>query len=172
MLSSLVCPRSSCTARKLPVFRYTGARPGEISRLTWGEVSSDRLELADSKTGPKTILLSAQAKAILEGLVCGDDPTPVFDGRYGHRSIATFWTKFRRTAGLPDVRLHDLRHSYASIAIQNGINLEPIGRLLGHALTETTERYAHLTDNCIIDAAEIVGKSVFQLMGWSDAAAA
>lgn len=147
---------------------HTGARCGEISNLRWGEVSRERLELADSKTGPKSILLSRQAKAILDSLPCGGDDELVFSGRKGQpANLSAWWAIFRRTAGLPDVRLHDLRHSYASIAIQNGISLEPIGRLLGHALTETTERYAHLTDQCIIEAAEVVGASVFELMGWS-----
>ena len=148
---------------------HTGARCGEISNLRWGEVSRERLELADSKTGPKSILLSRQARAILDGLPRGGDDKLVFSGRKGQpANLSAWWAIFRRTAGLPDVRLHDLRHSYASIAIQNGISLEPIGRLLGHALTETTERYAHLTDQCIIEAAEVVGASVFQLMGWSN----
>ena len=150
---------------------HTGARSSEIARLKWGEVSAARLELADSKTGAKTILLSRQAAAVLEALPRGADDELVFKGTKGQpANLSYFWSGMRRTAGLPDVRLHDLRHSYASIAIQNGISLESIGRLLGHALPETTERYAHLTDQNIIEAAETVGGSIFQLMGWADAA--
>lgn len=150
---------------------HTGARSSEIARLKWGEVSVGRLELADSKTGPKSILLSRQAAAILDALPRGADNELVFKGTKGQpANLGYFWFEMRRVAGLPDVRLHDLRHSYASIAVQNGINLESIGRLLGHALSETTERYAHLTDHSIAEAAESVGGSIFQLMGWSNEA--
>ena len=150
---------------------HTGARSSEIARLKWGEVSVGRLELADSKTGAKTILLSRQAAAILEALPRGADDELVFKGTKGQpANLSYFWSGMRRNAGLPDVRLHDLRHSYASIAIQNGISLDAIGRLLGHALPETTERYAHLTDQNIVDAAESVGGSICTLMGWANAA--
>lgn len=102
----------------------------------------------------------------------GDDHAFVFsESGKKPANLSPFWTAFRRKAGLPDVRLHDLRHSYASIAIQNGINLAHIGRLLGHALPETTQRYAHITDQCVVDAAETVGASVCRLMGWTDVAA-
>jgi integrase len=150
---------------------HTGARSSEIARLKWGEVSVRRLELADSKTGAKTILLSRQAAAILEALPRGADDELVFKGTKGQpANLSYFWSGMRQSAGLPDVRLHDLRHSYASIAIQNGISLDAIGRLLGHALPETTERYAHLTDQNIVDAAESVGESICTLMGWANAA--
>lgn len=145
---------------------HTGARSSEVATLTWGEISDSRLELKDSKTGPKSILLSRQAKAILDGLLRGADDELVFTGTKGQTAnLSYFWSKFRNKAGLPDVRLHDLRHSYASIAIQNGISLDAIGRLLGHALTETTERYAHLSDDCIANAAEKLGGSIVKLMG-------
>lgn len=102
----------------------------------------------------------------------GNDHAYVFfENEYGYRFLSSFWTHFRHKAGLPDVRLHDLRHSYASIAVQNGINLAHVGRLLGHALPETTQRYAHLTDQCVLDAAETVGATVSRLMGWTDVAA-
>ena len=148
---------------------HTGARSSEVATLTWGEISDSRLELKDSKTGPKSILLSRQAKAILDGLPRGADDELVFTGTKGQTAnLSYFWSKFRNKAGLPDVRLHDLRHSYASIAIQNGISLDAIGRLLGHALTETTERYAHLSDDCISSAAEALGGSIVKLMGWQN----
>ena len=85
------------------------------------------------------------------------------DGEPPH--LSRFWFYFRRTAGLPDVRLHDLRHSYVSIAVQNGIDLEAVGRLAGHKLPDTTRRYAHLNDTCIAEAAEQVGASIATMMG-------
>ena len=66
------------------------------------------------------------------------------------------WDRIRREAGLFDVRLHDLRHSWASVAAINGVDLATIAKLLGHALVETTERYAHLSDRSVADAADRV----------------
>ena len=165
------CP-DTLKAKAIRLLMHTGARPGEITNLRWGYVSNDRLDLPDSKTGPKSILLSRQASQVLRSMERGDDNAFVFS-ETGKKALClnNFWTAFRRKAGLPDVRLHDLRHSYASIAIQHGINLAHIGRLLGHALPETTQRYAHLSDQCVVDAAETVGASVCQLMGWGDVAA-
>jgi integrase len=71
----------------------------------------------------------------------------------------------RKQAALPDVRLHDLRHSFASIAIADGISLMQIGRLLGHALPETTARYAHLADDTVAAAAERVSGSIARCLG-------
>jgi integrase len=147
---------------------HTGARRGEIINLTWGEVSRGRFELKDSKTGPKSILLSRQAETVLASLPRGADDAPVFPRFHGRGEIFAYeWSKLRRIAGLPDVRLHDLRHSYASIAIQNGIQLEAIGRLLGHTSAETTARYAHLSDGVITQAAEAVSADILRLMRFS-----
>ncbi|MDC7684370.1 site-specific integrase [Asticcacaulis sp. BYS171W] len=128
-------------ANSIRLLLHTGARHMEIGGLRWGHVSSGRLEIPDSKTGPKTILLSRQAQGILASLPRGDDHDLVFspNGRTP-AYLGKFWMNFRSRAGLPDVRLHDLRHSYASIAVQNGINLAHVGRLLGHALPETMNR--------------------------------
>jgi integrase len=71
-------------------------------------------------------------------------------------SVPKSWTALRAKAGLQDVRLHDLRHSFASVAIRDGISLTLISRLLGHALPETTERYAHLADDAVTEAADRV----------------
>lgn len=78
-----------------------------------------------------------------------------------------FWNKLRRRAALPDVRLHDLRHSFASVAIADGIPLSMIGKLLVHALPETTARYAHLADGVIAEAAERVSGGLAEALGLS-----
>ena len=78
------------------------------------------------------------------------------------------WAKIRRAAAIPDVRLHDLRHSFASVAINNGVSLMLIGRLLGHALPETTARYAHLEDSSIAEAASRVSQSLGQALRAGD----
>ena len=79
--------------------------------------------------------------------------------------LSATWCRIRQHAALPDVRLHDLRHSFASIAITDGISLMVIGKLLGHALAETTERYAHLADEAIADAAKRVSGSLAKCLG-------
>ena len=135
---------------------YTGARSGEIANLRWREVRLLRLELEDSKTGPRTIYLNASAIAILAQIEPGGEDELVFDpGRARARIDPTQgWLRIRRHAALPDVRLHDLRHSFASAAISNGIPLATVGKLLGHVLPETTARYTHLADTLISETAE------------------
>ena len=125
---------------------YTGARLNEICGLHWDWVQPPRLVLPDSKTGSKIIMLNRQALTILQSLPPCEGVSLVFPKKRGrgHMSLEAFWWRFRRTCALPDVRLHDLRHSFASIAVREGVPLATIGRLLGHALPETTARYAHL----------------------------
>lgn len=76
-----------------------------------------------------------------------------------------YWYRLRRRAALPDVRLHDLRHSFASVAIADGMQLGTIGKLLGHALPETTARYAHLADEQVADAADRVCGEIAAALG-------
>ena len=149
---------------------FTGARVSEVLTLRWEQVKPPRLHLADSKTGPKIIYLNSQAQAVLQELGTrqrGDwvFPSPRGEGPRGPINVQ--WAKLRRAAALPDVRLHDLRHSFASVAINQGISLVQIGRLLGHALIETTSRYAHLEDRSISEAAVRISRSVGLAMGLS-----
>lgn len=136
---------------------YTGARKGEIESLRWESVQLPRLMLPDSKTGPKVIWLNRPACAVLDSWARGRKRTGyVFPGRKPdrHVRIDVAWPTLRRRAALPDVRIHDLRHSFASVAIADNISLTMIGRLLGHVLPETTARYAHLADELVADAAD------------------
>jgi len=146
---------------------YTGARRGEIAGLRWSEVQPERLHLADSKTGAKLIYLNPQAAAVLAGVPRRDGCPFVFPNRRGGgpRNVDPYWIKARREAALTGVRLHDLRHSFASTAIMGGVPLATIGRLLGHALLETTARYAHLADEIVADAAERISGSLARCMG-------
>lgn len=146
---------------------FTGARSGEIQSLRWEWVQPPRLMLPDSKTGAKIIYLNRQALAVLD-----DIPNQQREGRVfpapqadGPINLTNLWPRIREAAALPDVRLHDLRHSFASIAIQNNISLMVIGKLLGHALAETTARYAHLSDDVIADAATRVSGSIAKCLG-------
>ena len=146
---------------------YTGARLGEISGLHWDWVQPGRLMLPDSKTGPKIVYLNPQAETVLASVPRRADSGLVFPARATNRprKLDNYWLAARRRAALPDVRLHDLRHSFASTAIMHGIPLATIGKLLGHALPETTARYAHLADEVIADAAERVSGGLARLIG-------
>lgn len=146
---------------------YTGARHGEVVGLRWEWVQPPRLMLPDSKTGAKIVYLNRQAQAVLDAMPNKADTGLVFPSVRGDKPIALspIWHEIRRHAALPDVRLHDLRHSFASIAIADGISLVVIGKLLGHALAETTERYAHLADEAIADAAKRISGSLARHLG-------
>ena len=146
----------------------TGCRRSEIVRLSWPEVDRDRLVLADSKTGPRTVPLNAQARRILERRPRGASPF-VFpsprDPALPRSRNLSFWYRARREAGIEDVRLHDLRHTHASHAVMNGVPVPVVARLLGHSDVRTTLRYAHLGDREIEAAAERVGQSIAAIMG-------
>ena len=147
---------------------YTGARKGEIEKLRWEWVQPPRLMLPDSKTGAKIIYLNRQAIEIIESIPNRKDVGLLFPSRYRPETpigLDIVWRRIRNHAALPDVRLHDLRHSFASTAIRDNISLMVIGKLLGHALAETTSRYAHLSDEVVSDAAERVSSSIARLIG-------
>ena len=138
----------------------TGCRPGEIRCLRWCEVKPDRLALIDAKTGPRHVLLGEAARELLHGLAETAAGEWVFPGDRGKGPLSTndlwaFWTKARDAAGIvADARLHDLRHAHASHAVMNGESLRVAGRLLGHRRASTTNRYVHLDDATLSQAAE------------------
>lgn len=144
---------------------FTGARRSEIAGLHWEWIDPPYANLPDSKTGPKRLYLNRQAIAVLDTRR-GKSEGPIFPELTGHpRLLDLPWSKIRRRAAIPDVRLHDLRHSFASVAIMSGISLIRIGKLLGHVLPETTARYAHLSDVVIADAAQRVSASIASSLG-------
>jgi integrase len=126
----------------------SGARQGEILATEWSHVDWDRrlIRLPDSKIGePRTIHLSDAAVEVLRSIprhgiyvIAGAKAGEPF------KNLSRSWIVARKYAGLDDVRLHDLRHSFASLAIGRGVSLPMIGKLLGHRRITTTQRYAHL----------------------------
>ena len=146
-------------AAALRLLLFTGCRLREILHLRWEHVDIERgcLFLPDSKSGRKTIILNAPALAVLNGLerlgpyaVAGDDPQqPRYD-------LKRPWDAVTKRAGLFGVRLHDLRHTYASFGAGGGLGLPIIGRLLGHAQPATTARYAHLDNDPLRRASEAI----------------
>ena len=143
----------------------TGCRCSEILDLRWEDVFPERNEirLADSKTGPRTVPLSPAAARVLAELPRSDGNPWVIAGRKpGARlaHISYYWYRVRARAGLEDVRIHDLRHSFASRALALGEPLPMIGKLLGHTKIQTTARYAHLARDSIRQSAAKVAASI------------
>ena len=145
----------------------TGCRRGEIVSLRWSEVCEDALVLADSKTGPRRVPLSAAARHILDRQSRDKGhfvfPSPVNPDRPRSHELP-LWSRVRREAGIEDVRLHDLRHTFASHAVMNGVPVPIVSRLLGHSNTRMTLRYAHLGDREIEAAAARVGKALARVI--------
>ncbi len=140
----------------------TGCRMSEILTLEWDWVKFDRrcLELPDSKTGAKIVHLNAPALEILNSIVRADDNRHVIVGAKRGQHLVNLekpWRRIRSRAGLVDLRIHDLRHTYASIAAGMGEGLHMIGKLLGHSQAATTHRYAHLAADPVKEATERVG---------------
>jgi len=161
---------SSGVADAIRLLMLTGCRKTEILALRWEEVDFERgeLRLADSKTGPRTVPLSPAAGRILRERLrhrCPQDGAWVFPGRVPEtrlRDVGVPWRKIRTRADLGDLRLHDLRHSFASRALALGESLPAIGRLLGHSEVQTTARYAHLAEDSVKAAAARVAASIGQ----------
>ena len=152
-------------AAAIRLLMLTGCRCGEVLTLRWDDVAIERNEvrLRDSKTGPRVVLLSPAASRVLAEVPREADNSWVIAGRQpGTRltHLAYYWYPVRERAGLDDVRLHDLRHSFASRALALGEDLTMIGKLLGHRKIQTTARYAHLARDSVKDSAALVAASI------------
>jgi integrase len=149
-----------------------GTRLGEILNLRWGEIDFERglLLLPDSKTGKKTIILNAPSLAVLEGVprigefvIAGRAPRPGQRER-PRKDIGNAWRAIRRHAGLDGLRLHDLRHSFASVGAGAGLGLPIVGKLLGHTSATTTQRYAHLDADPLRRASNAISATIAAAM--------
>lgn len=143
----------------------TGARLSEILTLKWSyvDIENGLLNLPDSKTGKKQIYLSPAAQEVLANIQKEPGNPFVIYGRVPGKHLVNIqkpWRRVRQKAELPDVRLHDLRHSFASKAAASGYSLQMIGKLLGHKQTKTTERYAHLVGDPVQSAANDIGNKI------------
>ena len=147
-------------AAAVQLLLLTGCRKSEILTLQWSDYREGRLFLRDGKCGPRTVWLSGPARSVLDALARKN--RWAFPAKRGDRPRCTdwlnlFWNMVRAEAGLDDLRLHDLRHAHASLALRRGENVLAIGRLLGHRRAETTLKYTHAADAMVREAAETVG---------------
>ena len=145
----------------------TGCRRSEVLTLRWQDVDGDTLTLVDAKTGPRRVFLNAPARAILERQPRSASeyvfPSPL-DPERPLSSNLRLWYSVRREAGIEDVRLHDLRHTFASHAVLQGVPLPVVSRLLGHKQPSMTLRYAHVSDRETEAAAERIGAAIAQAL--------
>jgi len=147
----------------------TGARLREILDAQWSQVDLERgvIFLSDSKTGKKPIYLSAAAQAVLASLGRIEGNPHIVAGAKDGKPRADLkkpWAAVKRAADLEGVRLHDLRHSFASFGAGASLGLPVIGKLLGHSQAATTHRYAHLDADPLRRAVDTIGATISAAM--------
>ena len=155
--------RSAVVAIRL--LMLTGCRLSEIQKLRWEHVDlgAAELNLPDTKTGSRAVPLAPSAVRLLGSLPRDDDNPWVIVGRRTGTHLTDLqhpWRRIRERSGLYDVRIHDLRHSFASRALALGEGLPMIGKLLGHTQVQTTARYAHLARDSVKASAARIGDSI------------
>ena len=162
---TVISPHATAAIRLLVL---TGCRLREILDLRWEQIDFGRglLFLPDSKTGKKTVLIAARAVQILEELprvgsyvIVGNRADQPLSG------LKRPWKAIRKHAKIDGVRLHDLRHTFASVGAGSGLGLPIIGKLLGHKQSRTTARYAHLADDPLRQASESVSAKIAEAIG-------
>lgn len=140
----------------------TGCRLGEILTLKWDYVTPRHLELPDSKTGRRRIPLPREANGIITSLPRRAGNPYVIHGVTDHDHLVNLnspWLRIRKLAGLEDVRMHDLRQTYASVAVMSGIDPFLLKEIMGHENLQTTLRYSHFADEAVQQAAgSVAGK--------------
>jgi integrase len=140
---------STMAAAAIRLLLLSGCRKSEILSLRWEWVDFERgcLRLPDSKTGAKIVPLASAALELLADLPHATDGAfvlPAAKGNGNYTGLQKDWERVRERARLPGLRIHDMRHSFASFAVADGHSLFLIGKVLGHKQARTTEGYAHL----------------------------
>ncbi len=162
LVDALEVDENQSAAQAILLILLTGARRNEVTQAKWEYVDWERkiLLVPRAKSGkPRTIALNASAMSQLRRLSAAATNEYIFPSPVTGRPPASLffpWRRIRERAGLPDVRIHDLRHSFASFLVNRGISLYIVQGLLGHAHARTTERYAHLAPQTVAEAAEVV----------------
>ncbi len=158
-------PLPARAAAALRLLMLTGCRLNEILTLRWDDVDrkAGELRLPDTKTGGRAVPLAPSAVRLLTSLPRDEDNPWVIAGRKPDWHLTDLqhpWRRIRARAGLDGVRIHDLRHSFASRALALGEGLPMIGKLLGHTQVQTTARYAHLARDTVKASAARIGDSI------------
>jgi integrase len=148
---------------------FTGCRRNEILELQWRwiDFENGKIDFPDSKTGKKSVYLNPPALELLQNAERIEGNPYVCTGRGGEKHLVNIqkaWTRIRKRAGLDDVRIHDLRHSFASVGAVGGLSLLMIGKLLSHKEQSTTEKYAHLFGDPIKEASNMIGSRIAAAM--------
>ncbi len=162
LVQSIRVDENRVAADAIMLLLLTGARRNEITQARWEEIdwSGNTLLVPVSKSGrARRIALNAPAMALLRSLRHAGGSPYIFPSPITHRPSASLhfpWHRIRCRAGLRDVRLHDLRHSFASFLVNSGVSLYVVQGLLGHANARATQRYAHLMPETLARAAEIM----------------
>ena len=158
-------------ARQADIIRLlllTGCRKSEVVTMRWRDLDGNTFNLGDAKTGPRKVFLNAPARAVLARQPRTGSawvfPSPLDPGR-PLSSHLPLWYLVRRQAGIEDVRIHDLRHTFASHAVLQGVPLPVVSRLLGHKKSSMTLRYAHVGDRETEAAAERIGVAIARALG-------
>jgi integrase len=162
--------KSTTGVAALRLLALTGCRKGEVLGLQWDHVDFDHacLRLPDSKSGQKIVPLGAAALSLLTSLPRFEKNPFVLPGNRGENSyggIERLWNWIRDKAELPGVRIHDLRHSFASVGAASGDSLLVIGAILGHRNAATTQRYAHLSNDPVRAAADRISAAIDAVIG-------
>jgi integrase len=145
----------------------TGARRGEVLSMKWNDIDLDRGiwvkpgSTTKQKTEHRVPLSKPALRLLAEIQIKGENSAHVFPGLAGHRvEIKKDWAEICRSAGITNARMHDLRHTFASVLASEGLSLPVIGALLGHSQVQTTARYSHLFDDPLRQATERAGAIV------------
>jgi integrase len=166
LILSIEQDENKVAANAIMLLLLTGARRNEITYAKWEHLDLQKRTLLVplSKSGkPRSIALNGSAVELLRAIQANSSSPYVFPSPTTGRpspSLYFPWQRIRVRAGLPDLRLHDLRHSFASFLVNRGVSLYVVQGLLGHGNTRYTQRYAHLTADTLRDAAEAAGSAI------------
>ncbi len=147
---------------------FTGCRLREILHMKWEDIDFDRglLVLPESKTGKRFVVLNGPALNVLNGLDRFSSYVIMADNPDKPRSdLKRPWDRITKHAGLQGLRIHDLRHSFASVGAAGGMGLPIVGKLLGHTQAQTTARYAHLDNDPLKRASERIASTIAGALG-------
>jgi integrase len=147
----------------------TGCRHSEILNLKWSDIHGLRIKLSDAKTGRRTVWLGTEARAVIDHLALTRRPKIEWlfwnwKMRKQIKSVGAYWHQVQERAGIMGLRVHDIRHTFASHAVQRAETIPMVGRLLGHAKVSSTLRYAHLDDEHALAASQRIADAIEKMM--------